>query len=147
MSLSDCVTKKIGQHFESPRKDFGFRMPPQGFTIEGLDIDGQKVDIRFDSGTPLGLHFWRFNLVIDILREAEGNFVMIGSRIEPKKSDTIEWWLYKKAIESGYPAARLRTAAFVCDILVLCEVAEYDLIRNEKTGRTVQAIRSIEIST
>ena len=78
---------------------------------------------------------------------AEGKFVMIGSRIEPKKSNTIEWWLYQKAIDSGYPAARLRTAAFVCDILVLCEVAEYGLIRNEKTGRYVQAIRTIELST
>ena len=143
MSLSDCITIKIDQHYESPRKDLGFGRPPQGFTIKRLDVDGQKVDIRFDSGTPLGLHFWRFNLVIDILREAEGKFVMIGSRIEPKKSNTIEWWLYQKAIESGYPAARLRTAAFVCDILVLCEVAEYGLIRNEKTGRYVQAIRYI----
>jgi hypothetical protein len=66
---------------------------------------------------------------------------MIGSRIDPEKADTIESMLYQEALQKKYPGARLRTAAFVCDILVICGFAEYGLMENTETGRRVQAIR------
>ena len=97
--------------------------------------------MRFDSGTLIHLHFWRFDLVVDILREAEGEFVMIGARIDPEKANTIESKLYQEALLINYPGARLRTAAFVCDILVACGFAEYGLTENPMSGRNVQAIK------
>jgi len=128
---------------DSPRTFFESRRRPQGFTIIRVDRHDLKLVISFDSGTELQLHFWRFNLVIDRLIDAKGQYVMIGSRIDPDKADTVESLLYQEAMENGYPGARLRTAAFVCDILVLCGFAEYGYTTNPDTGRTVQAIKWI----
>lgn len=141
MSLPECISSILNQRIESPRTVFKSKRRPQGFTIEEMDTYGQKIYLRFDSGTIIQPHFWRFNLVVNRLREAEGNFIMVGSRIDPEKADTIESMLYHEALQNKYPGARLRTAAFVCDILIICGFAEYGLIENLVTGRKVQAIR------
>jgi len=142
--LPECISRMVGQHIESPRKEFSGKWMPQGFLIEKLDEEGQKVVIRFDSKTRLELHFWRFNLVYNILHEANGNYVAVGSRIDPEKTETIESRLYEEAKKMNYPSARLRTAAFICDLMVLCKIAQYGVIRNPETGRTVQAIRMLK---
>lgn len=136
-----CIGKMVGHHLESPRRCFSENPVPQGFTLVKIDEESQKVVIRFDSGTRLDLHFWRFNLVYTILKNANGEYVAIGSKFDPEKEDTIESKLYEEAKLKNYSSARLKTAPFLCDLFVLCEVAQYSTIKNPKTGRTVQAIR------
>ena len=141
--LPQCIAKMVGLHLDSPRRYFSENTIPQGFTILKMDEGGQKVAIRFDSGTRLDLHFWRFNLVYNVLKNANGEYVAIGSKFDPEKEDTIESRLYEEAKEKKYSSNRLKTAPFLCDIFVLCKIAQYGTIKNPKTGRTIQAIRML----
>ena len=138
----NCISKMVGRHFESPRKIFSDKRIPQGFLFKKMGVEEQKVAIRFDNNTHLALHFWRFNLVYGILRGANGTYIALCSSLDSEKSETIESMLYEEAKRMKYSYARLRTAAFVCDFLVLCNIAQYGVINNPATGRSVQAIRS-----
>ena len=143
MGLHDCLQLYIGKRITSPRKR-AFKVKAQSYVLTKRVDEEQYLEIRFESGTPLRLHYWRFNLVIDLITEAKGEYVMIGSRINPQETHTIEGRLVKKAREEERPYANLRTAAFVCDLIVLCGYAEYGYMKNPKTGRRVQGVRLIK---
>jgi hypothetical protein len=81
--------------------------------------------------------------VYTILKNAKGDYVAIGSRLDPEKANTIESGLYEEAKVKGYSSARLKTAPHLCDLFVLCKAAQYGTVENPKTGRTVQAIRML----
>ena len=142
LGLPTCLKELTGKWIVSPRNEI-FRTVAQNYLLTRIDDEAQYVEIRFESGTNLRLHFWRFNLVIDIISEAAGECVMLGSRIEPYDQKTIEGRLFNEASEKGYKYAKLRTAAFVCDLIVLCGYAQYCHMINVKTGRKVQGIKRI----
>ena len=141
--LPQCIAKMVDHNMESPRRCFSENPVPQGFTVLKMDEEAQKVVIRFDSGNRLDLHFWRFNLVHGILKNANGEYVAIGSRFDPEKAETIESRLYEEAKKMGYHSARTKTAPHICDFFVLCKFAQYGKIKNPKTGKTIQAIRML----
>jgi hypothetical protein len=143
MSLLKCLTKKIGTKYSSPREFFGYKRKPQEFVIKEVSEEKQRVVLQFESGTNIPLGYWRFNHVINLLVKKKGEFVRIGSKIDPEKESSIESSLYWHAIENELSAARLRTAPFVCDLLVLCGYAEYGY-KEGKRGRSVQAIKATE---
>jgi hypothetical protein len=132
----------VGELYESPRSFFGRKRGPQGFRVREVNEESQQVSIQFESGTLLYLHFWRFNHVIDLLTE-KNDYLKIGSRIDPEKTDSVESSLYWYAVNNELPSARLRTAPFVCDLLVLCGYAEYGYLDGER-GRRVQAIKATD---
>jgi hypothetical protein len=122
---------------------FSEKRAPQGFTILKMDEENQKIVIKFDSGTRLDLHYWRFNLVHTILKNAKGEYVAIGSRLDPETEDTIESRLYEEAKEKNYSSARLKTAPFLCDLFVFFKIAQDGTIEKLRTLKTVQAIRML----
>ena len=65
----------------------------------------------------------------------------IGSSLHPEYTDNIEGSLVSEAIKKGDLSARLRTAPFVCDLIVLCGYTEYRYTTNPRTNRKVQGIR------
>ena len=141
MKLRDCLLEKVGIEVSSPRLVFKNKRRPQDYTIESVDVDLQRVLLTFRSGTPISLDFWRFNEVIDCLEENNERWVRVGSSVDPSDPDTIEFRLFKTAEAKGFSAANLRTAPFVCDLLAICGIIEYELISNPRTGRKVQAVR------
>jgi len=106
MGLHDCLQLYIGKRITSPRKR-AFKVKALSYVLTKIVDEEQYLEIRFESGTPLRLHYWRFNLVIDILTEAKGEYVMIGSRINSQETHTIEGSLVCEAHEKGYPYANL----------------------------------------
>jgi hypothetical protein len=140
MSLLNCISEMVGGFYESPRSFFGRKIKPQGFRVQEISEESQRVIIQFESGTSLYLHLWRFNHVIDLLIDKDG-LVKIGSRIDPEKTDSVESSLYWFAVKNELSSARLRTAPFVCDLLVLCGYAEYGYLEGEH-GKPVQAVKA-----
>ena len=140
MGLHDCFQSYIGKWIAPPRNKV-FKIEAQSYLLTKMVDEEQYLEIKFESGTPLRLHYWRFNLVIDILTEAKGEYVIIGSRINPQETHTIEGSLVCEAHEKGYPYANLGTAPFVCDLIVLCGYAIYGYMNNPETGRRVQGVK------
>jgi len=134
LSLPDCLKEYVGNWIVSPRDEV-FGTGPQKYLLSRMNDKDQYVEIRFESGTALRLHYWRFKKVVDILSEANGKYVMVGSRINPDDETTIEGLLVKEALMRGYRYAKLRTAAFVCDLIVLCGYAQYGYTQNPETSR------------
>ena len=144
MGLPDCLRNNIGQWIVSPRGEI-FDTDSQKYQLTRMSDEDQYVEIRFESGITLRLHYWRFNLVIDILSQVKGEYLMIGSRINPDDLTTIEGELVREALTKGYKYAQLRTAAFVCDLIVFCGYAQYGYMINPKTDRKVQGIKWIHL--
>lgn len=140
MGLPDCLSKLMGKMVTPPRNK-AFNIEAQRYLIIKMNEPAQGVDCRFESGTPIRLHYWRFNHVIDMLNKTKTEYIPIGSSYNPEKTYTIEGSLMKEAKEKGYPSAGLRTAPFVCDLIVHCGYAEYGYTKNPKTDRKVQGIR------
>ncbi|MHA1972657.1 MAG: RusA family crossover junction endodeoxyribonuclease [Candidatus Hodarchaeales archaeon] len=138
--MPDCLKNYEGKWITPPRND-AFNIQAQKYRIVKLNDEAQGLDCVFENGTPIRLHYWRFNHVIDMLREANGSYVPIGSSLNPEYNDNIEGSLGKKARDQGYPSAGLRTAPFVCDLIVLCGYAEYGYTINPRTDREVQGIK------
>ena len=143
MGLLECLKEYEGKWITPPRNEV-FNVNAQRYQIIKVNEDSQGVDCKFESGTPIRLHFWRFNHVVDILNAAKGEYVQVGSSLNSEYDDTIEGGLVKKAVEEGYLSAGLRTAPFVCDLIVQCGYAEYGVTVNPRTGRKVQGIRRIK---
>lgn len=140
MGFHDCFVEYVGKWIIPPRNE-AFNEAAQSYLFTKMLDEEQYIEVRFESGTPLRLHFWRFNHVIDILTEKRGEYVMVGSRINPQETHTIEGSLVCEAHERNYPYANLRTAPFVCDLIVLCGYAEYGYMINPETGRRVMGIK------
>lgn len=63
----------------------------QSFKILEIDEEMQHVKIRFESGTPLYLHFKIFNAVIDYLVGNKKRFIRIGATNQVSEDrDTLE---------------------------------------------------------
>lgn len=106
-----------------------------------MDNFDMFVEIIFESGTSLRVHYWRFNHVIDMLNKAGVNYIPVGTRINPEYTDTIQGSLTHEATRKGYRYANMRMASFVCDFIVLCGYAEYGYTVNLRTGRECQGVR------
>ena len=101
MKLQDCLTERVGIELSSPRLVFRNRRRPQDYTVESVDVDLQRVLLKFKSGTPISLDFWRFNEVIDCLEENKEKWVRVGSSVEPNDPDTIEFRLFRTAARAA----------------------------------------------
>ncbi|MHA1972500.1 MAG: hypothetical protein ACTSW1_05895 [Candidatus Hodarchaeales archaeon] len=140
MGLPDCLSELVGKWVTPPRNEV-FNIEAQRYLIIRMNEPAQGVDCRFESGTTIRFHYWRFNHVIDMLNKTKTEYIPLGSSYNPDQKETIEGSLMKEAKEKGYPSAGLRTAPFICDLIVLCGYGEYGYTRNQKTGRKVQGIR------
>ena len=140
MSLPDCLSAYIGKWITPPRiKAFNTRA--QKYKLVKMNESENYLEIKFESGTVLRLHYWRFNKVIDVLTKAGERYVQVGSKIYSESTDTIEGILRREALLMVYPYANLRTAPFVCDLIVLCGIAQYGYTVNPRTLRKVQGVR------
>jgi hypothetical protein len=140
MSLPECIENLVGKWITSPRNE-AFDVEAQRYRIKNMDDYGQFLEILFESGTLLRIHYWRFNHVIDMLLNTSEDYLVVGTRIDPDDYSTVQGSMYQEAIRKGYVQANMRMASFVCDIIVLCGYAEYGITINLSSGRKVQGIR------
>ena len=143
MELQACFRELIGKWVTPPRIE-AFQIGAQKYLLISMNDEEKFIEIKFESATRLRLHYWRFELILNYLSQANGRFIMIGSKVYPETNTTIEGMMVDEARTKGYKYANLRTAPFVCDMIVLCGYAEYGYMVNQKTGRRVQGIRWIK---
>ena len=130
--LLDCLRKIKGENIKPDRPR------SKSFNIEEIDEGSQHVRIRFESGTPLYLHFRVFNAVIEYLVENHDRFVRIGATIQTSEDrDTIEWVIQ----QTDGSLSHTRRAPFVCDLLQICGFVEYGFALNPYSGRMNQAVK------
>ena len=140
MGLPDCIIKLLSTWVTPPRNEV-FGSDAQRYLVKKMDNHGLFVEIVFESRTALRVHYWRFNHVIDMLDNAGGNYLILGTRIDSDDYETVQGSLYQEAIQNNYRYANMRMASFVCDFIVLCGYGEYGYTVNQRTGREVQGIR------
>lgn len=140
MSLAECLRKYVSKWITSPRIE-AFKTDAQKYLLTKMNENENYLEIKFESGTKLRVHYWRFNHIIDLLDKAKNQYIPVGTRINPEYTDTIQGSLYHEAIKNNHGYANLRIASYVCDMIVLCGYAEYGYTTNQRTGREVQGIR------
>ena len=140
MGLPECIKSLVGKWIIPPRNEV-FDVEPQRYRVEKMDDYGLFIEIMFESGTRLRIHYWRFNHVIDMLLDADGDYLVVGTRIDPDDYDTVQGSMYQEALKNDYVQANMRMASFVCDFIVLCGYGEYGATINPSTGREVQGVR------
>jgi hypothetical protein len=144
MSLPECISKLVGTWVTPPRNE-SFDSDAQRYLVKKMDDHGLFVEIVFESTTALRVHYWRFNHVIDMLDNAGGEYLVVGTRIDPDDYETVQGSLYHEAMKKNYSYANMRMASFVCDFLVLCGYGEYGYTVNPSSGREVQGIRKVPV--
>jgi len=131
--LFDCLMDLKNKSITSCRKN------ALDYSIEEIDEYNQKVDIRFSSGTPLGLTFATFNAIIDYLVQNKDRYIRIGSTLKKSlDSDTLEY-----VIQSLEPdrLSYTKRAVHICDILFECGFISFGKALNPKTKRYNQAAK------
>jgi len=140
MELYECLSKYVGKWITPPRNE-SFNILAQRYILTIKNDEENYIDLRFESGNPIRLHYWRFNHVVDLIEQTHGEYIPIGSSLNPQHNDNIEGSLFKEAKDNKHRYANLRTAPFICDLIVLCGFAEYGNTVNPRTRRKVQGIR------
>jgi hypothetical protein len=140
MSLPECIRNLVGKWVTPPRNKI-FDSNAQKYLVKKMDNHGLFVEIVFESRTALRVHYWRFNHVIDMLNEAQGSYIPVGTQINADDPNSVQGSLYQEAMKNNYPYANMRMASFVCDFIVLCGYGEYGYTVNQRTGWKVQGIR------
>jgi|GEM_PF-6169832 len=142
-TLLEWMNNNIHRDLVSPRiHAFKENRRVQNFEIVEVNERDRRIRIEFaDKGTPLYLEFWRFEKVLEILKESRPKFVRLGSRFAAEDHSTIERQLQDLARKYLKRKADLKTAPHVCDIIVLTGLAEYGYEQNPTTLRKNQAIR------
>lgn len=144
-SLVKWLKSNQNRSFESPRRTI-FKRQTQRFKIIEVNEAKQFIEIEFSKQyTVLRLEFWRFETALEILSKNRGKWTRLGTRIYADDPDTIEWQIQKKA-KQIHPNRHvdLKSAPHICDILILCGIAEYGRAINPITKRENQAVRLVE---
>lgn len=132
--------------FKSPRgKIFGTN--PQSFEITRVDTIKGIVGLEFKkSFNLLGLEFWRFETALSLIKKGQKEWVRLGTRYDSDDPNTIEYAIQNKSREM-HPNREfdLKSAPYICDLLVLAGLAEYGKVINPITDRKNQAIKLIEV--
>ena len=125
-----------GLKLKSPRSQFDGR---RKIPFQIIDYDSEKLKIKFESGTLLPLHSWRFETAMKNLNKE--TFIPIGARIsEDYESLSLEGFLIEEYRKQTGNLTHTKTAPHIADILVLAGIAELGWAKSEM-GRKVQGIR------
>lgn len=141
--LLSWVKDNTGKIFSSPRKTI-FSSQAQDFKIIEVDEGRERVSIQFMGSQRRGrpLTFSMFDRALSFIKKKSGDWARLGTGIKPTYDDTIEAQIWKPPPPIG--KSTYKTASHICDILVLAHLAEYGYSTNPKTGRQVQAVRTLE---
>lgn len=141
--LGKCLSNFIGKWITPPR-NIEFNVNAQKYKLLKKNNGENYLEIQFESGTKLRVHYWRFNHVIERLIKSGNQYIPVGTKIDQTDNTTIQGSLRHEAIEKGHGYANLRIASYVCDMIVLCGYAEYGYTSNQKTDRKVQGVRKTD---
>ena len=129
-----------GRTYLSPRNKILVKKS-KPYTFKHIYNKAKALVIIQSDKRPLHLPYWRFLHVVDMLENSGGNPIHVESSSNPKRDDTIEGNLMKRAREAPYSHHRLRTAVYICDVLEIGGFCEYVSMINPHTGRTVVGIQ------
>lgn len=134
--LLDWILLNKGKTFSSPRRR------AKNFEIVNVDDLNERVTIRFE-GRPhvaLPLTYEMFQRALSIIKEKDGDWIIVGASVSEQKPSTIEGEIWKLPFPINHKVP-YKTASHVCDFIVLADLAEYGRVINPVTGRYNQAIR------
>ncbi len=135
-----------GVTYTSPRNKILVKKS-KPYTFKHINTKAKAFVIIQSDKRPLHLPYWRFLHTIDMLENSGGNPIHVESSSHPKREDTIEGSLMKRAREAPYTRHRLRTAVYVCDMLEIGGFCEYVSMINPHTARNVLGIRKKWVRT
>ncbi len=131
-----------GVTHNSPRNKL-ITIQSRTYLISHLDTKAKALVIKQYDRHSTRLHYWRFLHVVDMLNNSNGKKIHVESSTHPRYDDTVEGSLQKRARDAPYAASKMRTASFVCDVLVLGGFCEYVSMVNPRSARAVVGIRKL----